>query len=541
MVWLRWLGRKCRGSRSRLLLICLLGLARVGCGLAFVWSSKRVIDTATGQLSSSLLAEGAVACVIALCQILLSAAEGGLYARLAVRVANGIRRQVFDRLLHARWSAVRRLHTADAVNRIEQDVTTVVDMLTASLPALLVSCVQLLAAFAFFCFLDVRLALITVSILPFCLLGSRFYFRRMRRYTRSVRESDSRIQAVVQEGMQHRTVLAALEAAPHRLSLLDGLQHVLQRQVARRARFSVFSHGLAAFCFTAAYLTAFLWGAFELSQGLITFGTMAAFLQLVGQIQSPAYSLAQTLPGIVQACTSAERLYELESLPAEAAGEPQQIDGPLEVRLESVSFTYDDARGRKPVFHDRSFVFPAGSSTAVLGPTGAGKTTLVRLLLALLEPSSGRIVLCGAGQCILLSPRTRCNFIYVPQGNTLFSGTVRDNLLLANPAASEEEMWRALELAEAGFVRELAEGLDTFLGENGGGLSEGQAQRLAIARALLRPGRVMLFDEATSALDTQTESRIFQNLTAAYRGEKTLIFITHRPHLAEQCDYVFKV
>lgn len=538
---LRWLLLKCRGSWGGLLLSCLLGMARVGCGLAFVWSSKRIIDTATGQLSSSLLAEGVVACSIVLLQILLSAGEASLSARLAVCVANDMRRHLFACLLRARWASLQDMHTGDAVNRVEQDVATVVSLLTVSLPALSVSAVQLLAAFVFFCLLDARLAALTVAVFPLCLLGSRFYFRRMRRYTRSVRESDSRIQAVVQEGMQHRTVLAALEAAPQRLSLLDALQQTLVGQVRCRTRFSAFSHGLAAFAFGAAYLTAFFWGAYGLAHGLITFGTMAAFLQLVGQIQSPAYALAQILPGVAQAATSAERLQELESLPSEAAGEAERIDAPLEVRMESVSFAYDDSRGRRPVFRDRSFVFPAGASIAVLGATGAGKTTLVRLLLALLEPDSGRMELCGAGRCVPLSPQTRCNFIYVPQGNTLFSGTVRDNLLLANPGASDEELWRVLRWAEAGFVEELDNGLDTFLGENGGGLSEGQAQRLAIARSLLRPGRVMLFDEATSALDVETETRLFHNLTSEFGGEKTFIFITHRPHLAGQCDCVFRV
>lgn len=533
--------RKSRGNRGSLLLSCLLGAARVACGLAFVWCSKRIIDTATGQLASSLLAEGIVACCLVLLQIALSMGETTLYARCSTQLVNGLRQQLLGRLLCARWADVQRFHTGDAVNRIEQDVVSVSDLLAASLPTAVVALLQLAAAFAFFCLLDVRLALLTVWVLPLCWVASRFYFRRMRRYTRSVRASDSRIQGLLQEGMQHRTLLAALEAVPRRIALLDELQRVLMGQVMGRARFSAFSRGVGALCFSAAYLLAFLWGASDLAHGLITFGTLAAFLQLVGQIQSPAYSLAQLLPSMAQVFTSAERLYELESLPCEAAGEPKFIDAPLAVRMDSLSFAYDDSRGRRPVFHRCSFTFPAGESIAVLGPTGKGKTTLVRLMLALLEPDEGSIALCGAGQCVPVSPQTRCNFVYVPQGNTLFSGTVRDNLLLARPSAGEAELWQALRLAEADFVARLGRGLDTVLGENGAGLSEGQAQRLAIARSLLRPGRIMLFDEATSALDVDTENRLFRNLTAAYRGQKTLIFVTHRPHLAEQCDCVFSV
>ncbi len=538
---LRWVWAKSRTRRGRMLLVCGLGMARVGCGLAFVWSSKRIVDAATGHLASPLFAEGAVACGLVLLQLLLSALETRAETRLSVQTANDFRRQCFSRLLRAEWTAARRYHTGDAVNRIEQDVASVVSLLATQLPASLVSGIQLVAAFVFFCLLDARLAWTTVVILPVCLLLSKVYFRRMRRYTRSIRESDSRIQAVLQEGMQHRTVLTALEAAPQRISLLDRLQQLLFSQVDLRTRFSVFSRLMVALGFGGAYLVAFLWGAHGLMTGAVTFGTMTAFLQLVAQIQSPAYSLAQIVPSVAHSLTSAERLRELELLPTEAAGEGKYLDAPAEVRLESVTFGYDDDRGRKDIFLRRSFCFPAGQSTAVLGPTGAGKTTLVRLLLALLRPQEGCLLICGAGQELAVSPQTRCNFVYVPQGNTLFSGTVRDNLLLANPAATEEQMREALRLAEADFVGELGSGLDTYLGENGGGLSEGQAQRLAIARSLLRPGRIMLFDEATSALDVDTESRLFRNLSAAYRGEKTLIFVTHRPHLAEQCDCVFHV
>lgn len=258
-----------------------------------------------------------------------------------------------------------------------------------------------------------------------------------------------------------------------------------------------------------------------------------AFIQLVGQIQSPFRDMTRFIPVLIGSLTATERLMELEVLPKEEQGESIRLDGPIGIRAEQIQFTYSG--GHRTILTDFSHDFTPGSSTAILGETGAGKTTLIRLVLGLVRPEHGRIYIYNKEKEATCSPLTRCNIVYVPQGNTLFSGTIRDNLLLGNPHAHEEELKDALHTACADFVFELPDGMNTRCNEMGSGLSEGQAQRIAIARALLRKGSILLLDEATSALDAVTEKLLLQNLQEKAK-DKTLLFITHRPEVLSHCS-----
>jgi ABC-type multidrug transport system fused ATPase/permease subunit len=235
--------------------------------------------------------------------------------------------------------------------------------------------------------------------------------------------------------------------------------------------------------------------------------------------------------------TAAERLMELEEAPQEQQGQGVLMPSPCGVRLADVSYTYDD--GDEPVFSRLSFDFRPGTCTAVLGETGAGKTTLVRLILALVRPQRGTVEVYAGHRSEQISPLHRCNFVYVPQGNTLLSGTIRDNLLMGRTDATDDDLWQTLHLVCGDFVATLPQGLDTVCTEGGGGLSEGQAQRIAIARALLRDRSIMLFDEATSALDPDTERQLLENILKDRK--KTIIFITHRPAVVDYCDQVLRV
>ena len=364
----------------------------------------------------------------------------------------------------------------------------------------------------------------------------------MKRYTHDIRNSDGRIQSVIQESLQHRIVIKTLEQGERHLDKLDDLQDMLHSQVMGRTRFSLSAHMLVALAFSGGYLTAFLWGAVHLSAGCITFGTMTAFLQLVGKVQRPVLDLSRLIPSVVNALTAIDRLLELERLPAEADGDSIFLASTPELELKDVTFRYtpDD----RPVFSRFSCRFPAGSCIAIVGETGKGKTTLIRLLLALATPQEGQILLIPAKHPLetnhTVSPQTRKNFVYVPQGNTLFSGTIRDNLLMGNPQASQEAIYQALQTATADFVFHLPDGVDSPLSERGGGLSEGQAHRIAIARALLRPGNILLLDEATSALDPDTERLLIKNLRRDCAG-KTCIFVTHHPAVAEACESIVRL
>ena len=386
---------------------------------------------------------------------------------------------------------------------------------------------------AFFCLfaMDKTLAVILVAIIPLFLAVSKIYMQQMRRLTREVRDSDSRVQAVMQETIQHRMVIKTLEACNDMVQRLENTQAKLRENVVRRTSFSIFSNFIINFGFALGYLIAFLWAAIRMSAGTLTFGGMTAFLQLVNKIQSPARNLTRLAPAFVSVFTAAERLMELAAEPLEEQGEPITV-APCGIRLENVTYKYED--GTKNVISNLSFDFRPGSCTAILGETGAGKTTLVRMLLALMKPKEGRIVLYNDMEEHTLSPRMRCNFVYVPQGNTLMSGTIRENLRLGKPSATDEEMKEALLMSCADFVFSLPDGLSTKCGEQGGGLSEGQAQRIAIARALLRDKHIMVFDEATSALDGDTECRLLGNILD--NNSRTVIFITHRPAVLQYCN-----
>lgn len=532
-----WLWGALRGNRLQSGLNAATGLAGVAVDLASVWAVQRAVDIAAGARPGSLgWAVGLMALFIA-CSFAISVSRVWIKNILGIKAQNRMQQQMLDRLLRSEWRGKERHHSGDVINRLEQDVATVVGFVTETLPGTLSVGAMFVGAFVYLLRMDAVLAVITVAILPVFLLASRFYIGRMRKFTRRVRRSDSHVQSILQETVQHRMLVKTLECGGLMVRRLDAGQASLRRHVRRRTVFSVFSNLMVNGGFSVGYLVAFLWSAVRLSQGTLTFGGMTAFLQLVYRIQSPARDLTRLAPAFVAVFTAAERLMELEEMPSERLDGQEPLDAPCGVRLRGVSYAYDDGDGN--VIDRLSFDFRPGTCTAILGETGAGKTTLVRLMLALVRPTEGSIEIYNSRESRAVTPGARCNFVYVPQGNTLLSGTVRTNLLLGGPEAAEADMQEALRTACADFVLSLPDGLDTKVTEGGGGLSEGQAQRIAIARALLRGRSVMLFDEATSALDPSTERQLLHNILSA--SDKTVIFITHRPAVMEYCDQTLRL
>jgi ABC-type multidrug transport system fused ATPase/permease subunit len=520
------------------MLSCCIGILEVGCNLAFVVASKQVIDIATGAKTGSFWGMGALAVAMLLSQQLFNSIDTWFNSCLPIEGSNRLRRRLFGHLLRVHWLSLQRFHSGDLINRVSKDVDEVTQFLTLSIPDLFITLLQFLASFVYFCFLDASLAWSLVFIIPLFLLLSKSYVRKMHRYNRSIRESDGQIQSMIQESVQHQVVIKTLAHKDRHTQRLDQLQDHLHQQVKKRTRVSLFSRLLLTVGFNTGYLVVFLWGAFRLSKGQISFGTMTAFLQLVGRIQRPAYDLTAFLPRMIKAYTAAERLMEIEALATENDDQQQLLSGGVDLHLENVSFAYDNAE--EQLLQQVNMHFPAGSKTALIGKTGAGKTTLIRLMLALMSPQKGSIYLQNASKQIPVTPQTRINFVYVPQGNTLFSGTLRENLLMADPTATEAQLHEALHLSVADFVYTLKDGLDTYISEKGGGLSEGQAQRIAIARALLRQGNILLFDEVTSALDAVTAQQLLERLQL-YAQHKTIIFITHHESIAAWCDQTYKI
>lgn len=532
-----WLWKALKGNRLQVALNALLGLLGVAVSLSTVWAMQNAIDIASHAVSGSLFWAVGIMAALILCDFAINISRTWIRNILGVKAQNRMQQQMLDRLLRSEWQSKERMHSGDVINRLEMDVNSVVVFVTETLPNALSVVALFIGAFCYLAHMDAYLALVTIGILPVFMLLSRLYVGRMRRYSRDVRNSDSQVQSILTETVQNRMVVKTLECDDMMVRRLGDTHAELRQRVRRRTKFSVFSRLILNAGFASGYLVAFLWSAVRLYEGTITFGAMTAFLQLVYRIQGPARDITKLAPAFVSVLTAAERLMELEQMPLEAQGEQRLVQAPCGIRLTGVTYAYADEPDKK-VIDNLSFDFKPGTCTAVLGETGAGKTTLVRMILSLVHPQDGKVCIYNNEKETEVSPLTRCNFVYVPQGNTLLSGTIRDNLMLGNPEATDEMMREALEKSCAGFVTQLPDGLETKISESGGGLSEGQAQRIAIARALLRNRSVMIFDEASSALDPDTERKLLENILRD--NDKTVIFITHRHAVVEYCMQVLR-
>lgn len=532
-----WLWRAWRGNRLQAVLNAVVGLLGVVVSLSSVWAVQHAIDVAAHEVEGNIIIAVLLMGGLILSNFALNIASVWIRNILGIKAQNRMQQKLLDRMLRSKWNGKETHHSGDVLNRLETDVTNVVNFLTEIIPNSLSTLALFVGAFGYLFMMDWRLAIVIVIMIPIFILFSRVYVRQMRHLTSEVRTSDSKVQSILQETIQHRLLIKTLEGDSAAVDRLEDTQSVLRSNVVRRTKFSVFSYLVLNLGFSVGYLIAFTWAAVRLSGGTLTFGGMTAFLQLVNKIQNPARQLTHLAPQFVSVFTAAERLMELEENPLEEQGEPIELKAPCGVRFIDVAFAYDDSENN--VIEHLSYDFYPTSCTAILGETGAGKTTMVRMILALLQPNSGKVEIYNEKEHHDLSPLLRTNFVYVPQGNTLMSGTIRDNLRLGKLDATDDEMAEALKRSCADFVFELPDGLDTKCAEQGGGLSEGQAQRISIARALLRNRSIMLFDEATSALDPDTEQKLLQNILS--KRDKTIIFITHRPAVMEYCDQTIEI
>ena len=541
--YVKWFGKAVRPYRAAIAVMMLCHVLLAACSVGFVYASKKLVDIAVEVLqnggdNSILWIWTSVMIGIVIGRIGLNALRTYLQTRTEINLKNRLRRRLFDVLLHLQSDGSARFHSGDLLNRMQEDVRVVSTAFSSSIPNLLGTSLQFAAAFAFLMILDARLGLLVIVIVPAGLFVGKYITARIKGLTHDIRKSDSQVQSHLQESLQHIALLQTMEHTQTSGASLEGLQGELYSNEIRRVRFSILSRLFIGLAFQAGNTAAFLWGVFGISHGTVTYGMMTAFLQLVAQIQRPLIEMSSQIPTVIHATASIDRIIDLESLPREEVAEPQLLDGTAGIKVSDVDFAYPgtDVNVLEHFSHD----FVPGSRTAIVGPTGAGKSTLIRLLLSLLKPQSGSISIYSGSSQLPVSPATRCNLVYVPQGNSLFSGTIRENLLMGNPEATEEQMRDALHTAAADFVLEFPNGMDTQCFEAGGGLSEGQAQRIAIARALLRPGSILLLDEFSSALDADTENTLMQRLTTEL-PDHTMIFITHRDKIIDYCTDVLRI
>jgi ABC-type multidrug transport system fused ATPase/permease subunit len=544
--YITWLWQNTSGIRLNMLVRIAAGLGRVGLGLLMVWLCKYFIDVTihTGTTNDIILMVG----------ILVGIVMAGIVCRqvyyyLGVKAqavqSTSIRLRIFSHLFRRQLYDQKEMHSGDITSRLEKDIDVISDATTSLFPDLCVTGTQLFGAFLLMQSMDARLAWALLLMTPALLLAGKYIARRLRNMTLAIRKQESGIQMLVQESMEHNAVLRSLESSDWITGRLDEMQQDLKVKINRRARFTVISRMVIATSFSLGYIIAFIWGGLQLREGIITFGVMTSFLQLVGQIQQPILQLVNMMPQMIHASASIDRLSELEevdsedNIPAENASTAKADSKmPMGISMQDISFSY--AQGDRNIFSHFSHNFTPGSKTALMGHTGSGKTTLFRLLLALIRPQEGTITVYNGHQKKYISEKTRSSFVFVPQGNTLMSGSIRYNLLLAQPDATEEQLRQVLHTAMADFVLELPDGMDTECGERGNGLSEGQAQRIAIARGLLRPGSILLLDEISASLDEHTEQELYRRLFTTY-PQKTMIFITHRTAVCQLCDQVINI
>ena len=536
MKYARWFIDNSRGIRLNILVRIMAGLLQTVLALCVVWLSKRLIDdvamrgTMSEMAVQALLIAAAVVAGVSIRQLNQYLANKAFIKKVAE-----LRLAIFSQLFNRRLFEANDIHSGDVTSRMAKDIDAVSETLAVQLPQVVVMTIQLVGAFLLMRWFDSRLAWALILITPLAIIIGKYISHRLKRITLSIREDESRIMARIQESVELNVVLRALQGERWMQDRVEELQDRQTANYIRRSRFMVFSRFALGCTFGLGYMLAFVWGAYGLRTGAITFGVMTSFLQLVGQIQQPILSLLGAFPSIIYSTASIDRLKEMEH-----GEEKQSCDGEdittrtlLGIRMDNVTFRY--AKGDREVMSNFSHDFRPGTKTAILGTTGAGKTTLFRLILNFIQPDSGEVTFYGNGFTHAADKSMRKNVVFVPQGNTLISGTIRNNLLMAKPDASDEELHTALHTSCADFVFDLPQGIDTVLSEHGGGLSEGQAQRIAIARGLLRPGAVFLLDEISSALDEDTERELFSRLFAA-RPSTTILLITHRKKVAALCD-----
>ncbi|WP_312185398.1 ABC transporter ATP-binding protein [Sphingobacterium sp.] len=527
---LRWAWSISQGYRSKLFLYFILELICIGLSLVFVYLSKKAVDAATSPdgLPLKWLLIGIVGSIAL--NVGIKGYSGRLMERIKLMLTLQLQRTMLDAQMLSVWKLIKNWHTGDIQIRIQTDCEEVANTIANNVLSFGLTIIQLLASVGFLWYMDPMLALMILAISPLFVF-SKIYFRKMRKLSKEVKEEESNFSKVLQENLRFRLLIRAMGIFPKRRAKLTESQQQLFLLKMRQLNFSTYTQGAMKVAMNAGYLVAFIWGIYRLQAGLISFGTMTAFLQLVARIQSPILALISYIPGFVRFRVSADRLLELQAGEIEPQVTPQQLRATKELRITDLSFRYED----KWVLQQLNLSLKAGEPTAIVGPSGKGKTTLIRLLLSLLKAEKGQITLIDQQGERPLTASHRINFAYIPQGNSLFSGTIRENLMLHAKENGPLDIDKALRLACAEFVFDFPEGVDTLVGESGMGLSEGQAQRIAIARALLHDGDIWLFDEVTSALDRTTADTLTERLLA-YGKHKLCLFVTHDLHLAEKCQ-----
>lgn len=544
----RWLLRYASKYRLQISLYVIIGLVSTAMGLGVSVASKYLIDSVVSHNNDTILKSALVAVTLGLAQILIGAAVSRIAGVVGTKISMEIRSSVYRHITFSKWEDIRKYHSGELINRIEGDTNAISSSIISFIPNAFTTLAQFIGCLAVVLYYDPTMAVFAFMSAPFFVFSSKLTTKMIRKYNKESREMNGKILSFCSESIQNLQTLKAFNITGRYAEQMKANLEIYRKIRLDHDRFSIIMSLCMSVIGLAVTYTCYGWGVYRLWQGAISYGTMTLFLQLSGQLTSSFSSLVSLVPGAITIATASGRVMEITDLPLEENKYDEQVrkmeksadENGVTIVCDSLKYTYPD--GDEPVVASASFKAEPGETIAFVGPSGEGKTTLLRLILGLVEPDSGSLTVeTKDGKKIPASESTRRFCSYVPQGNAVFSGTVADNLRIVRPEASEDEIINALEVADAwSFVKELPLGLNTEISEKGVNFSEGQVQRISIARAILRDAPIIVMDEATSALDAETEAKVVANMMKAYPN-RTRIITTHRPAMLKYCTRVYRI
>lgn len=555
---IKWMGSYAKPAIPFLIFSIVVNVIFALIGIYNVTVSKSLIDSAISGDSEGTIRWLIVMLVITLISMLSSPITSFMSTHSSTKLTQNIQRKIYQHIQCSDWLEQSKFHSVSLLTRVTSDVSNISSAILGTIPSLVSLTVTLFGSFYTLISWAPSIALAAVFIGPFLILVGKYFSSKLKDLYKEAQEEDIKYRSFMQESIQNMMIVKTFCMEKVNMHRLIEIQNNKYKIAMRNTRLSTMTSMSMSFCSSIAYFTIFTWGVLNIAKGVSTYGTFTGMLQLYSKVQSPFSSLASMIPGLISTIAAAERLMEIEAIPVEKMADEKELDNitSLEVALDSISNKVS-SNFNKPniVFDNVSFAYKAnnnilnninltiesGETIAFVGPSGEGKTTIIRLILSLINPTEGNVLLSEGNLIKEINRNYRELISYVPQGNTLFSGSIRDNLKYGNPNASDDEIKVALSNACAlDFVNELEDGLDTMIGEKGVGISEGQAQRIAIARSFLRERPILILDEATSALDPETEVNVLKAVRAL-PTKPTCIIITHRPSALNICNRIIKL
>ncbi len=544
----KWLLRYVSKYRLQIILYVIIGLVSTAMGLGVNVASKYLIDSVVSHNNDTIFRSAVFAVGLAVTQIFVGAVISRIATVVGTKISNEIRSDVYEHITFSKWEDIRKYHSGDLLNRIEGDVGAVSGSIVSYIPGVFTKSAQFLGCLIVVLYYDPTMAIFAFMSAPFLVVSSRITAKMVRKYNKESREMNGKIISFYSESIQNLQTIKAFDLTKRYVEQLKTNLSLYRKIRLAHDKFSIVMTLCMSLIGLVVAYTCYGWGVYRLWQGAISYGTMTLFLQISGQLTSSFSALVALVPSAISIATAAGRIMEITDLPLEESRDDKKAEkmaasadkNGITLRCENLTYTYPD--GDKPVVNNISFSAAPGETIAFIGPSGEGKTTVLRLILGLVEADSGIITMKAENsEEINVSESTRRFCSYVPQGNAVFSGCIADNLRIVRPEATDDELIEVLKTADAwSFIEKLPEGIYTPISEKGVNFSEGQVQRISIARAILRDAPVIVMDEATSALDAATEETVLANMMKAYPN-RTRIITTHRPSMLKYCTRIYRI